>query len=136
MASDENVTCGRGSSRGNCPRCDEPIVVHNGPHLVTVGGSPAIVDAIEHAMAHPSCTVREGYEMEYVVEEGYYPGDTIHYVDLSGYPPEHRSGASLDAHVELSRRALMVNSIRWDPPRLHVVAASWLVDRLPGGGSA
>lgn len=135
MSNESPTEMHRQSGDATCRLCDEPMVFYNSARpLVTTGYVGAIQDALEHAMRHPSCTTREDYEMEYIVEEGYNSDEWLHYVDLSDHPDEYRRGASLDAISQLARRGLMVNSIEWEPPRLHVVAVDWIDDRRPGMG--
>lgn len=116
-----------------CPICDEPIVIHTGPHTVTTAGVHAIQDAVDHSNRHPSNNERDG-DLKYVVEEGYYPREWSHFVDLSDVPEDLRYSASIQITSQLAKRGLAVNSVRWDPPKLHVIGAHWLYDRLPGDG--
>lgn len=121
------------AAEGVCPRCERPVKRFDGEHIGSTAGVPAIVDAVEHANRHPTNNERDG-DLEYVVEDGYYPGEYQHFVDLADVPPDLRHSASIQAISELSKRGLLVNSVRWDPPRLHVVAALTLNFDYYGGG--
>ncbi|WP_226042712.1 hypothetical protein [Natrinema sp. DC36] len=102
---------------------------------LTRGYVNAIADAVEHANAHPSNSAREDYDMEYVVSEGYYPGDNTHEIDLSEIPEHLRQSAMIQAQSQLADRGLMVNSVAFEAATLHVVTANWLLERLPGMGA-
>ena len=129
MVSDEQLEVVREkAANGVCHLCDEPVRAHNGSHVTTQSFVAAIQDAITHANRHPSNTARNG-ELEYVVEDGYYPDDKCHYVDLSAVDPELRKSASINATSALAQRGLAVSSVQFDPPRLHVMA----VDDMPFG---
>lgn len=115
-----------------CHICDEPVTVHDGAHLTTEMHVPAIADAVAHANRHPSNNAR-GSDLEYVVEDGYYPDDKCHYVDLSAVDAGLRKSASIDAISHLEKRGLAVNSVRFDPPRLHVAAVDDMAFGYYGG---
>lgn len=123
----------RAAGGAECGLCDHPMIIHTGAHLTATGHVAAIDDAVDHANRHPSNNARDG-DLQYVVEEGYYPEEWTHYVDLSAVPEEYRYSASIQATSALAKRGLVVNSVRFDPPRLHVMGADWLFDRLPGDG--
>jgi hypothetical protein len=118
-----------------CSICEEPVTVHDGSHLVTEPSAPAIADAVEHANRHPSNNARDG-DVRYVVEDGYYPDDKEHFIDLSEVPADLRKSASIDIISHLTKRGLYVNSVRWDPPRLHVMATEDAAFDYYGGDSA
>jgi hypothetical protein len=114
----------------NCGVCGEEMLVDSrGDALIGRDYVTAIRDATEHAMAHPTCNAREGYDMEYVVKDGYYPGDKSHYIDISDFPAEHRGGAFLDAQSMLVKRGLVINSVKWGSALLHVVTLDWATER-------
>ena len=122
------------AAEGICYMCDEPVTVHDGTPVTPQAAIPAIQDAVEHANRHPSNSARDG-DLQYVAEDGYYPGDTAHYVDLSEVPEDLRYSASIQAFGQLARRGLAVNSVRWDPPRLHVMAVDDMAYGFYGGAA-
>lgn len=120
------------SAGGECSRCDEPVVIYNPGHRSydkEIGA--VVVDAVKHANRHPGNNEMDG-NMVAAVEDGYYPGELTHFVDLSGVDEDLRHSATITINSELNKRGLMFNSVRFDAPKLHVVPASHLLDRLPG----
>jgi len=106
---------------GICVVCDEPIAYHDPATITGEEFVDAIKDAVDHANAHPTNNARDG-DLAYVVEQGYYPGDHAHYVDLSDVDDTLRQSASIDIMTHLAQRGLAVNAVRWTPPSLHVVS--------------
>lgn len=109
----------------------------NRESLVTVSRRlPEIAEAVEEAEEQPSTKGVEG--LNYQVEEAYYPDEYSHYVDLSECPVERRGTAFLDCMIRLAQRGFMVNSVRLNEEgvleKLHVVRATWFMDRLPANG--
>ena len=86
---------------------------------------PAIADAVEAVNDSNSEHV---HGVRYNASDGYYPDETEHLVDLSGVEPKYRSAASIQVQTELNRRGLLANSVRIDPPALHVVSIDWLTE--------
>jgi hypothetical protein len=122
----------RKAAQGICYQCDEEVAVFDGPHVTGRGGVPAIQDAVTHENRHPGNSEREG-DIEYIVEDGYYPDEWSHYVDLSEVPEEHRNSASIGIISELAKRNLVVNSMRFDPPQLHVIGLDAMAYGYYGG---
>jgi len=120
------------AAEGICHLCDEPVTVHHSRNLTTMSFVPAIRDAVEHANRHPSNNERDG-DIEYVAEDGYYPGDKSHFIDLSGVAPDYRRSASIQVVSQLAERNLAVNSVQWEPPRLHVMAVDSMAYGYYGG---
>lgn len=116
-----------------CNNCDEPVTVHSGGHPTTTAGLVAVQDAVAHANRHPSNNARDG-DLAYVVEEPFYPDEYAHFIDLSNVDADLRYSASIQAISELARRGLVVNSVRWDPPQLHVMDPAQMHDRVTESG--
>lgn len=119
--SDEIEEVRRKAEECICHICDQSVIVHDGRHLTSSLHVPSIRDAVEHSNRHPSSSARDG-DLEYVVEDGYYPGDKQHFIDLQEVPEDLRYSASIQIMSQLAFRGLAVNSVRWSPPRLHVMA--------------
>jgi len=122
------------SAGAECPICDEPMVIYNPGHRAYDKEiAPVVADAVEHANRHPANSNLEADgDIIAGVTDGYYPDDIQHWIDLSEIDPDLRHSATITANTELNRRGLMFNSVRFDAPKLHVVPASHLVERLPG----
>lgn len=119
--SDEIEEVRRKAEECICHICDQSVTVHDGHHLTSSSYAPAIRDAVQHSNRHPSNSAREG-DLKYVVEDGYYPDDKQHFVDLQDVDEDLRGSASIQIMSQLAHRGLVVNSVRWSPPRLHVIA--------------
>ncbi|RLM83721.1 hypothetical protein D3D02_17105 [Halobellus sp. Atlit-38R] len=123
------------ADQGICYQCREEVTVHDGTHVASQVRIAAIRDAVTHANRHPanSAIAESDGVINYVIEDGYYPGEYRHYVDLSGIDPELRRSASTTVISELERRNLAVNSVQFDPPRLHVMALDQMAFGYYGG---
>lgn len=115
-----------------CHRCKERVSIHEGGHVTSMAYVPAIADAVEHANRHPSNTERNG-DLRYVVEDGLYPDDYSHLIDLSEVPEELRESASIQITGALAKRGIAVNSVRWEPPQLHMMAVADMAYDYYGG---
>lgn len=129
---DSNLRTGP-SAGDDCRLCDEPIVIYNpGGQSYDKEIGPVVGDAVDHANRHPSNNALEG-NIRAGFEEGYYPGEYQHFIDLSTVDEELRHSATISINSELNKRGLMFNSVHFgDEPKLHVVPATHLLDRLPG----
>jgi len=91
-----------------------------------------VTRAVEEANERPSFAKNVEGEMEYIVEEGYYPDEYSHYIDATGIQEEDRSQAFLHAQSALCGNGYAINSIRTDDEGLltkfHVVSLSWVYD--------
>lgn len=120
------------AAKGICHLCDQPVTVHDGSHVTPQAAIPAIQDAVDHENRHPGNSARDG-NVTYLVKDAYYPGDYSHLIDLSDVDPEMRHSASIGIMGQLSRRGLGVNSVYFDPPRLHVMAVGGMSYGFYGG---
>lgn len=91
-----------------------------------------VTKAVEEANERPSFAKNVEGEMEYIVEEAYYPDEYSHYIDVTGISEEDRSRAFLHAQSALCGNGYAINSIRTDDEGLltkfHVVSLSWIYD--------
>ena len=97
----------------------------------------AIREAVEAINDSPTFGENTEGDVEYRIEEGYYPGEWTHYVDLSNVEHSGRGSAMLHAQSELCSRGYVVNSIRVDEggvvTNLHVVSLRWVYDARSHG---
>lgn len=89
----------------------------------------SIQAAVDEANAKPTFENVDG-ELAYVVEDGYYPEDYQHMIDVTDVAKPDRADALLHAQSALCARGYVVNSLRSDDDghltRLHVVALTWV----------
>lgn len=93
---------------------------------------PAIRKAIEDANEDATFAKHIDGEMEYVVNDGYYPDDYRHYVDVTDIPPEDRPRAFQTAQANLCRHGYAINSLASNDEgqltKFHVVSLAWIYD--------
>lgn len=98
---------------------------------------PAIQDAVD--AVNDSGTFGDNFEgdVAYAIEEGYYPEEWTHYVDLTDVETDGLQTAFSTTQSELVRRGYGINSIRTDDEgrvtKLHVISLSWFYDARSHG---
>lgn len=87
--------------------------------------------AVDGINADPSFAKNVDGDVTYRIDEGYYPGEWTHYVDVTDLPVDQRARALLTAQSQLAQRGYVVNSMRSDDDdghleAFHVVSLRWL----------